>query len=687
MLKKLLLLAFFIATPALAQNVQQSGTVTRNHLPYWVTSGVIGDGGSSADSPISSIGVTNNGGAGICVSSDRQTAAGRNQLCFGAQTNGAAFISLQNYGTAAAQNLQFIINGITTIPAFVSGSPVPGNLVSSVGGQALQDSGVAAANGIITSGTWQGTSIAIGFGGSGASTAAAARSNYGLGTMATQNSTGVAITGGTITGLPTPANPTDVAIKSYVDATASGLNILAQSALATATVLPNSPTYANGASGVGATLTAGSNTTLTVDGVVAVINTVVLVKNQAAPAQNGIYTVTTAGSGGAAWVLTRATYFDQAAEMKVGSYTFITSGSTNTNSSWTLAATIVTVGTDAVNWNQFSSTGAVVSSLNVQTGALVQWTLPQGRLTLVSGVPVMTTSQAAATTVYYTSYAGKNVPIYNGTAVAMYQLCAANTVGACEVSSALGSNWTTNSNYDWFLALDNGTLRLCSGPAWTSDTARGSGAGTTQLAQIDGINSNAVSITCRYNNTTTIAVSVNQGTYVGSTRIGTAGQTNFIYGAAAANGTPATIGICNAYNRVSQQTTVSDTTSSWTYNVGNVWRAPNGNTNTMRVTAMRCLNEDSITGTYYAAGTPPASGTNMGAGVGVDSTTAFCGTTMITFTLTGAVPLVAQCAATPGIGVHFVSALEFNNNTGVSTWYGSLGTAYLQTGLQVNFTY
>src|SRR4051812_44826555 len=49
--------------------------------------------------------------------------------------------------------------------------------------------------------------------------------------------------------------------------------------LSTAAVLPNTPTYANGALGVGATLTAGANSTLTVDGVLATIGQRVLVKD------------------------------------------------------------------------------------------------------------------------------------------------------------------------------------------------------------------------------------------------------------------------------------------------------------------------------------------------------------------------------------------------------------------------
>jgi hypothetical protein len=49
--------------------------------------------------------------------------------------------------------------------------------------------------------TLEGT-LVVAHGGTGATTAAGARTNLGLGTMATQNANAVAITGGTITGLP-----------------------------------------------------------------------------------------------------------------------------------------------------------------------------------------------------------------------------------------------------------------------------------------------------------------------------------------------------------------------------------------------------------------------------------------------------------------------------------------------------
>ena len=50
-------------------------------------------------------------------------------------------------------------------------------------------------------GTWQGRTIGITGGGTGATTAAGARSNLNLGSMATQNSNAVGVTGGSITGV------------------------------------------------------------------------------------------------------------------------------------------------------------------------------------------------------------------------------------------------------------------------------------------------------------------------------------------------------------------------------------------------------------------------------------------------------------------------------------------------------
>lgn len=128
--KASLVLGFLLAaTFAHAQSVLQSGTITPGHVTKWISNGVVGDGGTASNGGLSSLGVTNNGGPGICVNSGPQTGAGYNQLCLSAATSGAGKITLQNYGTATAQNLDFVINGNTiTVPS------TPGSTFATVTG-------------------------------------------------------------------------------------------------------------------------------------------------------------------------------------------------------------------------------------------------------------------------------------------------------------------------------------------------------------------------------------------------------------------------------------------------------------------------------------------------------------------------------------------------------------------------
>jgi len=58
-----------LTTEALAQSVQQSGTVTPGHAAMWTANGVIKDAGTAANGFLTSLGVTNNGGPGVCVNS------------------------------------------------------------------------------------------------------------------------------------------------------------------------------------------------------------------------------------------------------------------------------------------------------------------------------------------------------------------------------------------------------------------------------------------------------------------------------------------------------------------------------------------------------------------------------------------------------------------------------------------
>lgn len=154
-----------------------------------------------------------------------------------------------------------------------------------------------------------------------------------FGTMAAQDANAVAITGGTITGLPSPTGGSDAANKDYVDAVTTQLS--PRNACDVATTGALTATYDNGTLGVGATLTnSGTQAAISIDGVTLSTSARVLVKDQATQAQNGIYTVTNQGSGSTNWVLTRATDYDQAADVAEGTYTVISSGTANIGTLW-----------------------------------------------------------------------------------------------------------------------------------------------------------------------------------------------------------------------------------------------------------------------------------------------------------------------------------------------------------------
>ena len=178
------------------------------------------------------------------------------------------------------------------------------------------------------------------------------------------------------TGLPAPVNPADATTKAYVDASATGLTVHTMAVLATTAALPAN-TYSNGSSGVGATLTStcvSSCPAPTIDGTAVTVNQRILVKNEAAPANNGIYTVTTVGTGSTPYVLTRATDANTPGTLNpnqigAGTYIHVTGGTANASTSWTVNSAVTTIGTSAINWAQFSAS-AGVGSVNGLAGAL-----------------------------------------------------------------------------------------------------------------------------------------------------------------------------------------------------------------------------------------------------------------------------------------------------------------------------
>jgi|SRR5579872_1106595 len=169
-------------------------------------------------------------------------------------------------------------------------------------------------------------------------------------------STTPSVTKLTITGTPSAA--TDAATVAYVDSISTGFTFIDEVQLAT-TGSDLGATYNNAASGVGATLTnAGAQVAFALDGVTANLNDRILVKDQTAPAQNGVYSVTNQGSGATNWVLTRTTDYNMApAQIKPGNIVPVQEGTVNAGTSWIQTQTVTTIGTDPILFVPFGPSG------------------------------------------------------------------------------------------------------------------------------------------------------------------------------------------------------------------------------------------------------------------------------------------------------------------------------------------
>lgn len=174
--------------------------------------------------------------------------------------------------------------------------------------------------------------------------------------------------------------------------TAQGYTTLAATRVSTTTAL--TVVYANGVLGVGATLTnAGAMAALSLDGVSVAVGDRVLVKDQASTFQNGIYVVSTVGSGAVNWVMTRATDYDQAAEIAEDQVVLVNQGTISAGKAYQQTSPgPFTIGTSAItfallspsstagfSWYPITAASQLMTSNNgyiANRGTLVTLTLP-----------------------------------------------------------------------------------------------------------------------------------------------------------------------------------------------------------------------------------------------------------------------------------------------------------------------
>ena len=269
--------------------------------------------------------------------------------------------------------------------------------------------------------------------------------------------TSVTLTTGTIS--TAPSSSTDIVNKSYADSIAAGVNFHAACQYATTAALPAN-TYNNGASGVGATLTAVAVGTLTIDSYTLVIGDVgkrLLIKNEATQANNGAYVLTQAGTVVLPYILTRATDYDTSGsgtnEVDQGDLILVINGTTNANTSWVQQTPLpITIGTTAIVFIQF----AAIQTYTAGTGLTL--TTNQFSITNVgtagtygssTQIPVLTTNAQGQ----ITSVTNTSIPTTSGTVTSV---AGTGTVNGLTLTGTV----TSSGN----LTL-GGTLNLSSPPA------------------------------------------------------------------------------------------------------------------------------------------------------------------------------------------------------------------------------
>lgn len=185
---------------------------------------------------------------------------------------------------------------------------------------------------------------------------------------------------------PDPTLSTHLATKAYVDNLAVGLDVHS-SVRASSTAAVGGATY----SATGGTSARGQFTTMpnTLDGVTLVATNRVLVKDQATPAQNGIYVVTTLGTG-ANGVWDRAGDFDQDSDVSAGAFMFVEEGTANADSGWVLTTNnpIVVGGASSPSslaFTQFSSSAAITAGNGLTKVGTVISAVGTASRVLVSG--------------------------------------------------------------------------------------------------------------------------------------------------------------------------------------------------------------------------------------------------------------------------------------------------------------
>lgn len=477
--------------------------------------------------------------------------------------NAARSIKLQgnidlagNLTTAGA----FTVSGAyaTTLTATAATSvtlPTTGTLATLANTETLTNKTIS------TGSYYQGNVIAITYGGTGSSngsitgsgalsfTAGGSNTNVNL---VPQGTGTVDVASKRITSVADPTQAQDAATKAYVDAVKTGLDI--KDSVRAATTAALTVTY----SGVGKTLTnSGSLAALAIDGVTLAANDRVLVKDQATSSQNGIYVVTTVGSGAAAWVMTRAGDFDNTpgTEITGGVFTFVEEGTVNADSGWVLTTDgAITLDSTGLTFVQFSGAGQITAGAGMtKTGNTLDVIGTANRITVnadsvdIASTYVGQTSITTLGTIATGVWQGTIVnPTYGGTGVnnGSYTITLGgnvSTAGAVTHAGAYTQTFTATGNTSVTLPTSGTLATLTNSETISNKTITNSSIGsvspsTAAFTTLTASGLTTITNTTDATNLTTASVvlsgglSVTKAMYVGTNITGAGAATSTLDG-------------------------------------------------------------------------------------------------------------------------------------------------------------
>ena len=277
-----------------------------------------------------------------------------------------------------------------------------------------------------------------------------------------------------------------------------------------------------------------------------------------------------------------------------------------------------------------------------------------GRITLTSGVPVLSSTVSGAGTLYFTPYKGNAIALYTGSAW--------KAMTFSELSVTL-STLSASTAYDLWAYDNSGTVALDT-TAWTNATTR-----ATALAFQDGVRVKSGATTRRY---------------LGSFILGGIKQCSFVVGSIGPAG-HGQVDFWNAYNQVPLAMVCGDSVDSWSYTTAS-WRAYDGANGVSgvnnRITFF--IGEAGHAASASCLGMAGGAANGRRIGLGLDSTSAPSGSFTTHPGLSNVLQGTAEHADSTLVGQHYWQMLEYGAAS--ITFYGDGGGVY-QTGLRANWSY